>query len=144
MTALDVVQVRPFVVTVPAGTTKAAPLKTRLAVEDTWVIEWVELEVPPGPLGQLGFYLASSGTPMLPFSAPGAPAYFVLNDRIVRYDMDPSVYPSDWACVAYNTGNYPHTFYVRFGLAMAPDPTPTRLAVPTIASSALAGTSAGA
>ena len=64
------VELRIFDVTTPAGTAKAAPLITSLAFPAR-IVERIQIVVPTGPNGQLGFQLTSGGQQVLPTN-PGA------------------------------------------------------------------------
>ena len=59
-------QVRQFTATIPAGTLKTALVTVALDL-DYVEIESVDLEVPPGPSGLMGFYLARSGQQWIPY-----------------------------------------------------------------------------
>lgn len=136
-----VTQVRQFAVTVNPGTAIASAVRTALTFDDGWVVRWVEVEVPPGPKGVLGFHVDSSKTQLLPYWGGGPNTWFVWNDKQVRYDMEGLPDTGDWSVVAYNLGNNPHTFWVRFGIWQPP----TTFAPPValVPASALAGTLAG-
>ena len=92
-----------------------------------WDIEQIDLEVPAGPSGALGFYLANSGQQWLPRS-PGE--YFTFDDRTESFM--PTGYPTGggWALVGHNNGAYDHVVIVRFhvnpvaGLIAASGPVP--------------------
>ena len=132
-------QVRPFTVTVPAGTAQATPQVTPLPLEDYWRIVWVEMEVPPGPRGTMGFYVAASKTPILPFAPAVNPQFFTMDNRMPRYDLDPDTEIQDLSLVAYNVDNYPHTVYLRFGLTIAPAPVSVGPVLDLLPRSALSG-----
>lgn len=122
MSAAQVDQVQSFAVTVPAGTAQANPLIVPTRLLDGFDVEWVELRWPPGPRGQVGLYVASSGTQILPFRTGATPNWLIEDGQLVRYDVDTGIDSGDWSVVAYNVGNYPHTVFVRFGIKAVPDP----------------------
>ena len=103
-------QVQQFVATIPAGTAQATPHTVPLVL-DNWDIESIDLEVPPGPAGTMGFRLENNGVPWLP-RTPGT--FLVWDDH--QQTAYPTNYPtaSGWAIVGYNVGAYDHAVTVRF------------------------------
>lgn len=95
---------------IPAGTPQSAPATVALPF-DNWEVETIDLEVPPGPAGCMGFYLANNGQPWIPRS-PGE--WLVWDDKIERFT--PTAYPtaSGWQVVGYNSGALAHVVVVRF------------------------------
>lgn len=104
------IQVFSFTVTCPAGTAKAAAILTNLTIPIREVRE-IEVRVPNGPNGEMGFALAIAGQNMIPFN-PGE--YVVTSDEIVQWSL--TGYPTSgaWQVRMYNTGNYDHTIQIRF------------------------------
>lgn len=78
---------------------------------DGWAIEQIDLEVPPGPAGTMGFYLDNNGVQWVPRS-PGE--WLVWDDRSESFY--PTGYPTagGWGIVGYNEGLYDHSVIVRF------------------------------
>lgn len=98
-------EVREFSVTVPAGTPKAAPQVTSLAMPPRLVRRWT-VRVPPGPRGEVGWALANGGTPIIPVTPT---AWMVLDDQEVTWTLSGYVDSGTWAVRIYNTGSYSHT-----------------------------------
>lgn len=113
--AAAVARVLQFAITVPAGTALAVPLVTPCQLDAT-VLEWVEVRMPPGPAGFVGFWVSSSGQQVLPFTVGSTPDPLVLDGEVVHWDLDAMPDSGDFSVSAYNTGRYPHTIYVRFGV----------------------------
>lgn len=105
-------EVRHFAVTVAKGSTPAAPQETNIRFPDRVVVR-IEVDVPPGPKGQVGFYIASSGAQLVPFTET-PPLYVVADDRPLAWDLHDQPTSGDWQLIAYNIGNYPHTLRVTF------------------------------
>ena len=114
--------------TVPAGTAATAPHTVALPF-DNWEVEAIDLEVPPGPAGNLGFYLANNGQPWIPRS-PGE--WLVWDDHKSRFM--PTGYPtaSGWEIVGYNTGAYAHAVVVRFHVNPVTAAAPAAFDLPVI------------
>lgn len=103
-------EVRRFPVTIPAGTASAAPITFGLTFPPRVVAE-VEIVVPPGPRGEVGFQLAMSGFQVLPVETG---QYFVTDDEVIHWPLEGQVDSGAWQVIAYNTGTYPHTLEFRF------------------------------
>lgn len=124
-------------VTVPAGTTKAAPQVTGLDLPRSLVpAEWT-ITVPPGPNGDVGFALAVGTTPILPRNPGG---WIVANDRVIVWPVDVEYLSGAWALTAYNLGAYDHTLYVEAAM-LAPG---TMTAAPGANLAAVASLTGGA
>lgn len=129
------VEVRHFSVVVATGSTPAAPVTTNM-IFPVRIVDWIEVDVPPGPRGEVGFYIASSRAQVLPFT-PTPPLFLVVDDTVKRWELQNHPTSGDWQLVAYNTGSYPHTLLVTFGLTLTGDFGNTVALPPLIAASQL-------
>lgn len=102
-------RVLPFTVTIPAGTLPSAPVTIELDM-DNWEIEAIELEIPPGPAGLMGFQVLNNGVAWIPY---GAGEWLVWDDVRETYYMTDQPTASGWAVQGYNTGTYDHAVIVR-------------------------------
>lgn len=98
-----------FTVTIPAGTLKTAPQTTSLDI-DGWDLETLDLEVPPGPAGLMGFYVANNGVQWIP---QGAGEWLVWDDVSKSWPLIEQPNASGWEIVGYNLGDYDHDVIVR-------------------------------
>ena len=98
-----------FAVTIPAGTPKASPVTVALPI-DNWEMESLDLEVPAGPSGVMGFYIANNGAQWIPAS-PGS--WLIWDDVQQSWPFSDQPNASGWQVVGYNTGTYPHVVTVR-------------------------------
>lgn len=105
-------QVRTFEITVAPGSTRAAPVTTEIGFEPFRVVS-IEVEVPPGPLGQVGFQIASSNVQLIPWNLG---EWIVANNITKKWETDNYPTSGDWQFIAYNTGAFPHTLSVTFEL----------------------------
>lgn len=110
-------EIRNFTVSVPIGTTIAAPQVTALTMPARQV-RGIRVRVPPGPRGAVGFALGASGVAVLPWG-PGE--WMVADDEAIEWPLDGQITSGAWQLRAYNLGDYPHTLYVTFQL----DPLPS-------------------
>jgi hypothetical protein len=99
-----------FAVIIPASTLKTAPIQVNLAMAARIVRE-VEIIVPPGPRGEVGFQLGSGGSQIIPFT-PGQ--YIVTDDEIIHWPLEGQIDSGAWQLIAYNTGAFNHTLEIRF------------------------------
>jgi len=106
-------EVRSFTVTVPAGTTAAAPFTLDCSFPPRQV-DGIEIIVPPGPNGVLGFNIANSDVTVIPYDSDG---WIIASDEKIAWQLDGYINSGSWQINAYNTGTLPHTFYVRFLLS---------------------------
>lgn len=90
--------IRQRTIAVPANTSKANPSKTALVLPIENTIS-VDLEVPPGPAGLMGFYLAMSGQQLIPFEVG---EWIVWDDRFDTWYLDDYPQTGAWSVVAYN------------------------------------------
>lgn len=131
-------EVHQFTVTIPAGTTKAATFSENLSL-DNRVIESIDLEVPAGPAGLMGFYIARAGQQVIPFEDG---QYIVWDDRSASWQLSEQPTAQGWQIVGYNTGVFDHAVVVRFHTNY-PDIVSTALPELTIVSTAPVGVNAG-
>lgn len=106
-------QIRSRQVTVPAGTTKAAPATFNVSFPPMTVAE-IDVLVPPGSNGTLGFQIASSGIQVIPWNAG---EWIVTNNERLAWPTEGYPDSGDWQVIAYNTGMYDHSLWVRFSLS---------------------------
>jgi hypothetical protein len=101
-------RIEPFAVTIPAGTTVAAFLKTNLPMQEGRV-DLIQVRIPPGPSGLVGFRIAHSGQSVIPYTGE---RWFITDDD--KLDWVTENYPQGnaWQLWAYNLDVYAHTIYV--------------------------------
>lgn len=118
-------EIRVFQVTTPAGTAKASPLITSLAMPPRNVNE-IDIIIPPGPNGQLGIALATGGINIIP-AVNGT--YVTPSGEQIKWTPTGVIQSGAWQLISYNTGNYAHTIEIRFLLSViggAPSATVTQ------------------
>lgn len=109
---------------VPANTPILAPVQAPLYANRA-AIEQLEVLVPPGPSGLVGFAFWHSSRQVIP-KIDGT--WIIADGETVRIQIaDLNPFPN-WTIRAYNLDSYPHTLYVRVALddtvTVVPDTVP--------------------
>lgn len=128
------VEVQSFQVTLVPGSSAAAPQVVDIGFPPREV-ERIEIIVPPGPRGVMGFQLAMSGKQVLPITAG---AFVVTDDEKISWDLAGQNNSGAWQVIGYNTGAFSHTIEVRF-LTDLPGGPPLAGMLNPLPASALAG-----
>lgn len=110
MPALPASRIEAFEVTIPPGTTKAAPLEVPTAFNAADVIG-AEIRIPNGHNFLTGIRLAFAHQAVIPRTEGG---WIVDNNVPLSYDLTGYGDTGAWSCFGYNLDIYPHTFHVRF------------------------------
>jgi len=103
-------EVHQYTATIPASTPKTALYTSQIALQG-YEIESVDLEVPPGPAGLMGFYVARSGQQWIPFEAD---EFLIWDDRFDSWYLSDQPTGGGWQIVGYNLDRYPHNVVARF------------------------------
>lgn len=117
-------EVQQFTATIPKGTPVASPVTVTFTM-DNRELETIDVEVPPGPSGLMGFYIANNGVQWIPKTKG---SYLIWDDRHESWAMTDQPNASGWQIVGYNTDAfYDHSVIIRFHvnlpeLASAPMP----------------------
>src|SRR5688572_11079186 len=127
-------RIETFAVTVPAGTSSAAPQTTGLTFNDG-IVENLEVLIPPGPSGLVGFAVLHSGDVVIPFDRT---KWIVADDEVIRWPLENFPTGRAWALRAYNDDVFPHTLYIRILVRETPRSTFVRPQLVYIAPGAIA------
>lgn len=103
-------RIEAFTVPTPAGIARSAPQQTALSFNDA-TVQSVEILVPPGPSGLVGFQLAHSGQAIIPNNPD---EWIVSNDELIKWPLEDFPGRTGWELWTYNDDVYSHTLYVRF------------------------------
>jgi hypothetical protein len=112
------VEIHQFTVTIPKGTLPTTPAIFNLTMPSR-VVEEVDVRVPPGPRGEVGWALGASGLAVLPFE-PGA--FMVADGETVTWPLSEQIDSGAWQMIAYNTGSFNHKLYVTFKTRLPVNP----------------------
>lgn len=103
--------IRQFTVSIPASTAKAAPFTKVISFPAETVIT-LDLEVPHGPVGLMGFYLAISGQQIIPFQTG---EFIVWDDVQDTWALEDYPQTNAWSIVGYNLDTtFAHQVVARF------------------------------
>lgn len=106
-------EVRSFEQTIPPGTPKASPVTLDMSFDPMDVVT-IHVSVPAGPNGNVGLQIASAGSQLIPLNQG---EWLVPNNVEMEWSPTDAPNSGSWQLVAYNTGTYPHTVWVRFTVA---------------------------
>lgn len=104
------VEVREFQVTVPAGTAQTAGFSQAITFPPRVVSE-IDIRIPPGPHGQMGFAIGTAGVPVIP-AAQGT--WIVADDEYITWPLHNYWDSGAWQVFGYNLGSYDHTIFLTF------------------------------
>lgn len=112
-------EIHQFDCVITHGTAKSSPLTIPMALP-LYQVDSIDVQVPPGPAGLMGFYLELGTQQWIPWERG---TWIVWDDHIATWALDDSPSSETWALVGYNTGAYDHTVTVRFHLNAVATPT---------------------
>ena len=102
--------VKSFAVTIPAGTLQSANFSSSVNIGTSDVAQ-INVRVPPGPRGNVGFQIGSGGVPVVPSNAGG---FVITDDDYIEWPVTDMLETGAWDILGYNLGQYDHTIYVTF------------------------------
>ena len=103
-------RIEPFTVLIPAGTAIAAPQVTDMPFDDG-IVTQINITVPPGPSGFVGFQLTHKGGKVIPSTGN---TFIIADDRQIAWPVSNMPQASGWQLRGYNTDVFPHTLYIEF------------------------------
>jgi len=102
-------RIETFEVATPALTAIATPLTTAMTF-NRGIAERIEVLIPPGPSGLVGFRIAHSGDVVIPYDRS---KWIIADDEVIKWELEDYPTGSAWSLITYNTDVYAHTLYVR-------------------------------
>jgi len=78
-------------------------------------VDRVDVLVPPGNNGQVGFQIANAGIPVIPYNTG---AFLFANGELLAMPLIGAITSGSWQLIAYNTGQFDHKLFVRFYLTV--------------------------
>lgn len=107
-------EIRQYTAVIPANTPIAAPVFTDMSFPPRQV-DTVEIIVPPGPSGLIGFAIQNSGVTVIPY---GSDQWIITANEKIAWPLDGYINSGSWGLLGYNTGSQAHAVYVRFLLSL--------------------------
>lgn len=111
---------------VAAGTTKAAPASFDVSFPPR-VVEALQVIVPDGPAGLVGWRLLIGGAVVIPYLSA---QWIVTAGEAITWPLEGYPDSGAWSVQAYNTGVNAHTLYFRFLLTYVGTPHPVLPFIP--------------
>jgi hypothetical protein len=108
------VDIRSFVVTIPAGTAETAPYTEDVTFPPRVVLA-VRWRVPPGPSGLMGWRLTMSGGQVV---LPSNGGYIIADNATDLWPLTGQPDSGAWEVTGYNTDIYDHAVYLDFQLEL--------------------------
>lgn len=99
-----------FAVVIPAGTPQSVPVVIPCVFNDGSVVE-IDVKVPPGPNGNVGFFVGAGGSQYVP-RTPGS--FIVPDNDYFTWPLANAITSGSWSVTAYNTDIFDHTIQVGF------------------------------
>lgn len=106
-------EIRSFGCTVPANTPASAPVAFDTSFPPR-IVQGIEIIVPPGPSGLVGFAVQNSGVTVIPYDSD---PWIITAAEKIAWPLEAQIDSGAWSLLAYNTGANDHTVYVRYLLA---------------------------
>lgn len=100
----------PYTAVVPNTATIIAPAVFVPALP-AGIMEKIELQIPPGHVGATGIRFRQSKQQIVPWS--NTVAWIIGDDIDMTFPVGIEI-DTGFDIIAYNVGNYPHSFYLRF------------------------------
>jgi hypothetical protein len=119
-------EVRSFQATFPAGTDITSPLTINMGFPPR-TVDTLELVIPPGPSGLMGFRITMGGTSVIPIQ-PGI--WLITDDERITWKLDGYPNSGAWQIQGYNTDEYDHSVYLRWLVNVIAGSTDTSLVPP--------------
>lgn len=110
-----------FPITVPANTPQIAPVTTPMVFNQGTVLE-IDVKIPPGPAGNVGFQIFAGGSQYLPRTIGN---FIFPDDDYLTWVVKDAINSGSFALVAFNTDVWPHLIEVSFQvdeIVFAPSP----------------------
>lgn len=106
-----------FQVLCPAGTDDATPQTTALTMDES-IVERIEVTVPTGPSGFMGFRFLHSQQIIIPYKGSN---WILVNGVELNWPVQGYPTGDKWSLQMYNLDIFDHTVYIRFHVNEIPN-----------------------
>jgi hypothetical protein len=103
-------EIHQFAFSIPAGTPIATPVTQNLTMPPRTVVQ-INVKVPPGPHGLMGFKVGAAGIAVIPAIAG---SWIVTDNEPIVWPLSNYINSGAWQVFGYNLGRYAHTVYLTF------------------------------
>lgn len=97
-------------VTIPKMTPQSAPVTVPCVFNEGDVVE-IDVKVPAGPNGNVGFFIGAGGSQYVPRTAG---AFIFPNDDYFTWPLANAISSGSWSVTGFNTDVFDHTIQVGF------------------------------
>lgn len=113
-------EIRAFTLAIPAGTPSTAPITLDVSFPPRRV-DTIEVVVPSGPSGVVGWAVLNAGVRMIPYLSD---PWIITSGETISWPLERQVESGSWQVSGYNTGTNAHSVYFRFLLSLTTDKAP--------------------
>lgn len=108
------IEIRHFTLTIPANTLPGAPVvqSCKMPVRN---VDWIQVVVPPGPSGLVGWAVRVSNTTVIPYDSD---PWVITADENITWPTEGFPTSGDWSVAGYNNGTLQHQVFFRFGCSL--------------------------
>lgn len=103
-------EIRQNTLLIPAGTTIAAPVTLDVSFPPREV-QGIEIVVPPGVNGAVGFRILNSHVAVIPYDSDD---YIIANNEVISWPITNAINSGSWQVQGYNLGTNDHAVYFRW------------------------------
>lgn len=119
------VEIRSYTLAIPAGTPSTDPFQLDCSFP-VRVVDGLQIIVPPGPSGVVGWRVLNSGVQLIPYASD---PWIITAGEIITWPLTNQITSGSWQVEGYNTGTVEHSVYFRFLLSLV---SPQAPAVPAM------------
>lgn len=127
-------EVRQYTLALPAGTKTSRPILLDMRMPAR-VVNTIQVVVPPGCNGVVGFRILNSGLPIIPYDSDG---WVITSGETIQWPVDGAITSGAWGAEGFNLGINQHAVYIRM-LVRPPGQLVTPTGVALVPLSALSG-----
>jgi len=108
------VEIRAFTLAIPAGTPSTNPTVLDVSFPPR-VVDAVQVIVPPGPSGLVGWCIMNSRLRVIPYQSD---QWIITAGESITWPLSQQITSGSWQVAGYNTGANDHSVYFRFLLSL--------------------------